>query len=97
MRQNQNKDIERAAQYRREASVCATAAATSAIAEIKQAYLELEQGWLCLAPKTETNPADLIALEPNRRADATPDVSSPIPRRTARREERTRASSGTLG
>lgn len=86
----QNKDIERAAQYRHEASVCATAAAASAIAEIKQAYLELEQGWLCLAPKTETNPADLIVFEPNRRTDLTPDVSGPIPRRPAR------ASSGTL-
>lgn len=42
---------ERTAYYRRQAFACATAALTTAIAEIKQAYLDLEQGWLCLAPK----------------------------------------------
>jgi hypothetical protein len=46
-----HKEAERAAQYRREASACATAAINAASAELKQAYLDLEQGWLCLAPK----------------------------------------------
>lgn len=45
------KYIERTEYYRQEASACAAAAVTTAIAEIKQAYLELEQGWLCLTPK----------------------------------------------
>jgi hypothetical protein len=45
------KSIERTEYYRQEASACAAAAVTTAIAEIKQAYLELEQGWLCLKRK----------------------------------------------
>ncbi len=45
------KDIERTEQYRREASACAAAAVHALTAELKQAYLDLEQGWLCLAPK----------------------------------------------
>jgi hypothetical protein len=45
------KSIGRTECYRQEASACAAAAVTTAIAEIKQAYLELEQGWLCLTPK----------------------------------------------
>ena len=51
--QHRHTDIERTAYYRQEASACATAALTTAISEIKQAYLDLEQGWLCLAPKVE--------------------------------------------
>lgn len=46
-----HKDAERTAYYRQQASACATAALTTATAEIRQAYLDLEQGWLCLAPK----------------------------------------------
>jgi hypothetical protein len=44
---------QRAAYYRRHASTCAAAALSTATKEIKQAYLELEQGWLCLAPKVD--------------------------------------------
>jgi hypothetical protein len=46
-------DVKRTTFYRQEASECAAAAPTTSIAEIKQAYLELEQGWLCLTPKPE--------------------------------------------
>ena len=53
-----HKEAERTAYYRRQAAACATAALTTAIAEIKQAYLDLEQGWLCLAPKAA--PADQV-------------------------------------
>jgi hypothetical protein len=49
--QEEAERTERTAYYRRQASACATAALTTAIAEIKEAYLDLEQGWLCLAPK----------------------------------------------
>jgi hypothetical protein len=45
------KSIKRTEYYRQQASACAAAAVTTDIAEIKQAYLELEQGWLCLTPK----------------------------------------------
>ena len=56
-------DAKRATFYRQEASACATAALATSIAEIKQAYLELEQGWLCLTPKPENNSA--VSAEPN--------------------------------
>jgi hypothetical protein len=36
--------------YSRQASKCASAALAATIAEIKEAYLNLEQGWLYLAP-----------------------------------------------
>jgi hypothetical protein len=53
--QHRHKDAERGVYYRQQASVCATAALTTASAEVKQAYLDLEQGWLCLAPKVDEN------------------------------------------
>lgn len=39
--------------YRQQASACAAAAVVSTVAHVKQAYLDLEQGWLCLVPKPE--------------------------------------------
>lgn len=53
-----NKEAKRTLYYRRQASACAVAAATAAYPETKQAYLELEQAWLCLAPKAEMSPSD---------------------------------------
>ena len=53
-----NKEAKRTLYYCRQASACAVAAATAAHPETKQAYLELEQAWLCLAPKAETSPSD---------------------------------------
>lgn len=55
-----HKDAERTARYRREASACAAAALATVIAEVKQAYLELEQGWLSLAPKGDGSRAGAI-------------------------------------
>jgi len=57
---HRHKHAERTAYYRQEASACATAALTTAITEIKQAYLDLEQGWLCLAPRVEETPAGSV-------------------------------------
>lgn len=62
------KDAERTAYYRQQASVCSAAALTTTIAEVRQAYLELEQGWLCLAPKPENSSA--VLPEPNTALDA---------------------------
>lgn len=53
-----NKEAKRTLYYHRQASACAVAATTAACPEAKQAYLELEQGWLCLAPKAEMSPSD---------------------------------------
>jgi hypothetical protein len=48
-----DKDAERIAYYRQQASACAAAALTTAIAEIRHAYRNLEEGWLSLAPKAK--------------------------------------------
>lgn len=65
-------DAKRATFYRQEAFACAAAALTTSIAEIKQAYLELEQGWLCLTPKPENSYA---SAEPNTESDGNPKPS----------------------
>jgi hypothetical protein len=68
-------DAKRATFYRQEAFACAAAALTTNIAEIKQAYLELEQGWLCLTPKPENSSA--ASAEPNTRSDGDPKPNEP--------------------
>jgi hypothetical protein len=60
-------DAKRTALYRQEASACATAALTATVAEIKQAYLDLEQGWLCLAPKPQNS--SVVAVQANTALD----------------------------
>jgi len=75
----------RTAYYHQQASACATAALTTAIAEVRQAYLDLEQGWLCLAPKVDESAAVLAIpktaddadLQPRRASsrNAFPDVT----------------------
>lgn len=49
--------------YAQQAAQCAAAATATAIAEIKDAYLNLEQGWLHLSPK----PPDDQTVAGNRR------------------------------
>jgi hypothetical protein len=66
-----NKDTELTGYYRQQASACATKALATAINEIKQAYLDLEQGWLSLAPKIEERPV----AEPMTLHDADPKPS----------------------
>jgi hypothetical protein len=56
---HRHKDAEQTAYYRRQASACATAALATAIAEVREAYLNLEQGWLCLLPKPTQAPTTL--------------------------------------
>jgi hypothetical protein len=46
-----NYHVSQTAYYREQASACAAAAMSAAIAELQQAYLDLEKGWLSLAPK----------------------------------------------
>jgi len=66
-------DSKRTTFYRQEASACATAALATSIAEIKQAYLELEQGWLCLTPKPENKPAVTAELNTVLNGDTKPN------------------------
>ena len=49
-------DAERAAYYHQQSSDCAEAAAATTTAEVRQAYIELAQGWLCLVPKAKQDP-----------------------------------------
>jgi hypothetical protein len=71
-----HKDAERAVYYRQQASSCATAALTTAIAEVKQAYLDLEQGWLCLAPKVEPSLDAVVDPKSGRDTDSEPSPAS---------------------
>jgi hypothetical protein len=48
-----SRSSERTAYCRKRASECAAAATVTALAEVKEAYLNLEQGWLQLAPEIE--------------------------------------------
>jgi hypothetical protein len=41
--------------YNQQAFACARAASATSVSEIKEAYLNLEQGWLCLAAKGDAN------------------------------------------
>lgn len=71
--QRRHNDVEPTAYCRQQASACAAAALTAAIAEIKQAYLDLEQGWLSLAPKPETNSAPSGSATTTREVDSKPN------------------------
>lgn len=69
-----NKESKRALYSHRQASACAVAATTAACPEAKQAYLELEQGWLCLAPKTEMSLSDQWFALANRQSEPASDL-----------------------
>ena len=45
----------RTAYCRQQATECASAATTTTIAEIREAYLNMEQAWLQLAPDVASN------------------------------------------
>jgi hypothetical protein len=85
---HRHKDAEQTAYYRRQASACATAALATANAEVKEAYLNLEQGWLCLAPKADTSSNDLIDQGTAREAGLRPSQvfnrECPSPRESPR-------------
>lgn len=78
--QHRHTDAQWSAHYRQQASACATAALATAIAEIRQAYLDLEQGWLCLTPKGDENSAasafakfaDDVGSQPSRASIVNP-------------------------
>jgi hypothetical protein len=74
-------DLQHASQYRREATVCASAARAAAAPEVKRAYLELEQAWLSLAPKVEIRDED--SIEPTAPPDEMRDTSH-VPKKKRR-------------
>jgi hypothetical protein len=72
--------------YSRQASACASAALATSITEIKEAYLNLEQGWLCLAAKGDANRGSALDFSAHRRQSAS-QVDSRIGRERASLEE----------
>lgn len=69
-------NADRTTYYRQQASACATAALTTAIAEVRQAYLDLAQGWLCLAPKVDKSSAVTALPKSTDEAGAQPSRTS---------------------
>jgi hypothetical protein len=59
---------ERTAYCRKQAAECAAAAIATALAEVKEAYLNLEQGWLKLAPEVE-QPKPFSLIRESNNAD----------------------------
>jgi hypothetical protein len=61
---------ERTEHCRKQAAECAAAATATALAEVKEAYLNLEQGWLKLAPEIEQpKPFSLLRESSNAEKD----------------------------
>jgi hypothetical protein len=58
-------ETERTAYCHRQACACAAAASAAAMADVREAYVNLEQGWLTLAAKAEVAP-DPFRLVPER-------------------------------
>ncbi len=59
---------------REQAAECAAKAAATGIPEVREGYLNLEQGWLQLAPKGDASPAPAATAEPRQgvRRDRSP-------------------------
>ena len=64
---------------RQQAAECAIAAAASCIANVREAYLNLEQGWLELAPDIEDSRNGSIGSPPQRSADAVKPTEGTAP------------------
>jgi hypothetical protein len=61
-----SRSSERTTYCRKQAAECAAAATATALAEVKEAYLNLEQGWLQLVPEIEQpKPFSLIGQASN--------------------------------
>jgi hypothetical protein len=87
-------DRERTAYYRRQACACAAAAAAAAEPDVKDAYVNLEQGWLCLAPKADATASSRhhpvpVGLADSKRPQSTEakptKTASHTPRRSVKR------------
>jgi hypothetical protein len=68
------RNSERTALCRKQAAECAAAATATVLAEVKEAYLNLEQGWLQLAPEIQQpKPFSLICESSNADDDQRPE------------------------
>jgi hypothetical protein len=57
---------------RRQAAECARRALEATLTEVREAYVNLEQGWLRLAPETNENEEASVESEPARRSTSAP-------------------------
>jgi hypothetical protein len=71
-----SRTIGRTAYCRQQAAECAAAAAATALLEVKEAYLNLEQGWLKLAPELEGGKIFSINSDPDQ-GDQDPKSEQP--------------------
>jgi hypothetical protein len=76
--------IGRTAYCRYQAAECAAAATATTLAEVKEAYHNLEQGWLQLAPEIEGSRIFSINPDPGQ-GDQDPKSEQPIQRRSRSR------------
>jgi hypothetical protein len=56
---------DRTSYCRQQAAECASAATTTTLSEIREAYLNIEQAWLQLAPDIDSNQAFSLKPEPD--------------------------------
>jgi hypothetical protein len=76
--------------YSEQACKCAAAALASTIADIRVAYLNLEQGWLHLAPDTSSGRNPSTEVAPTESIQTPAHARSPSTVRDANRQGNTR-------
>jgi hypothetical protein len=67
-----SRHIDPTAYCRRQAAECARRALEATLAEVREAYVNLEQGWLQLAPETSDNQNPSAEGGPTRRIASAP-------------------------
>jgi hypothetical protein len=60
------KDVKRVQYCRQQASECLSAAEAAVITEVREAYVQLAEGWRRLAPKTTEDSGDPFDLNDRR-------------------------------
>lgn len=74
---DRRKDIKRVQYCRQQASECMTAAEATVIAEVREAYLQLAEGWRRLAPKAAEVSGDRPGLTIGDKIEGSPVASGP--------------------
>jgi hypothetical protein len=67
--------IHPAVHCRREAAECGRKALKATLAEVREAYVNLEHGWLRLAPETSDNQESSAEAGPGRRIASAPGLT----------------------
>jgi hypothetical protein len=67
-----SRHIDPTASCRHQAAECSRRALEATLAEVKEAYVNLEQGWRLLAPEPSENQKTSVESEPARRITSAP-------------------------